>query len=72
MTNSIANKKSICNASLSLLAVSYTGILLITNRMLKTWCIKDNKLIVNTLFSIITLYRITDQPVHLGELTCTP
>ncbi len=41
MTNSIANKKSICNASLSLLAVSYTGILQITNRMLKTLCIKD-------------------------------
>lgn len=41
MTNSIANKKSVCNASLSLLTVSYTGILQITNRMLKTLCIKD-------------------------------
>ena len=41
MTNSIANKKSVCNASLFLLTVCYTGILQITNKMLKTSCIKD-------------------------------
>lgn len=41
MTNNIANKKSVCNAALLLLSVCYTGVLQITNKKLKTLCIKD-------------------------------